>query len=406
MTIYDLGRAHQKKNWRAGNLPPRVNRQIPFVNPASGAAFLSLRVLAAVEAFCNARPMKQYVLMGALLVGLQLPAAELRFRFADAEVGQLPAGFTNLLAGTGQPGQWQVRLDEVPSLLAPLTPQAPNIAKQPVLAQVSTDTTDERFPLLVFEKETFGDFTLRTRIKMVGGEVEQMAGIAFRLRDAENFYVIRASALGQNVRFYKFVDGGRSAPIGPEVKIKPGQWHELMIRCEGTQIRCELDGQLVLPPLNDQSFRSGRIGFFTKSDSVSYFADTVIEYTPQLPLAQRVVDEVLKTSSRLLDLKLAVAGDGTNEVQFAASKDPQDVGTAAGQYEAECLRSGQIFFSKNSSHAAVVMPVRDRNGEIIAAARIHMTTFLGQTERNAVARAMPIIKQIQALVAASSDPLK
>jgi hypothetical protein len=350
--------------------------------------------------------MKRYVALSAALVGLQLSAAELRFDFAEAEVGKSPAGFTNMLAGSGQPGEWQVLLAEVPPLMAPLTPQAPSIARKPVLAQVSKDTKDERFPLLVYEKETFGDFTLRTRIKMVGGEVEQMAGIAFRLRDAENFYVIRASALGQNVRFYKFVEGGRSVPIGPEVKIKAGEWHELMIRCTGTEIRCELDGQLVLPPLNDQSFRSGRIGFFTKSDSVSYFADTVIEYTPQLPLAQRVVDEVLKSSSRLIDLKLAVRGEGTNAVEFAACKNPQDVGTPAGQYEAECLQSGQIFFSKNSSYAAVVMPVRDRNGEVLAAARIHMTTFIGQTERNAITRAMPIIKHIQKLVSSSSDPLK
>jgi len=350
--------------------------------------------------------MKRFIALAAVFAGLQLSAAELRLSFAEAEVGKSPAGFTNMLAGNGRPGDWQVLMDEVPPLLAPLTTQAPSIARQPVLAQVSKDTTDERFPLLVYEQETFGDFTLRTRIKMVAGEVEQMAGIAFRLLDAENFYVIRASALGQNVRFYKLVDGGRSAPIGPEVKIKPGQWHELAIRCSGTEIRCELDGQLVLPPLNDQSFRSGRIGFFTKSDAVSYFADTVIEYTPQLPLAQRVVDEVMKSSSRLVALKLAVPGDGTNDVKFVAGKDPADIGTAAGQYEVECLRSGQIFFSKNSSYAAVVMPVRDRNGEVLAAARIHMTTFLGQTERNAITRATPIIKQIQALVASSSDPLK
>ena len=34
-----------------------------------------------------------------------------------------------------------------------------------------------------------------------------MAGLAFRFQNASNFYVVRASALGHNLRFYKMVNG-------------------------------------------------------------------------------------------------------------------------------------------------------------------------------------------------------
>src|SRR5207247_226680 len=102
----------------------------------------------------------------------------------------------------------------------------------PVLAQVNQDPTDERFPLLVFDGETFSDFTLTTRFKLVRGDVEQMAGLAFRVQDEKNFYVIRASGLGNNVRFYKVVGGVRSAPIGPEQPVAKGVWHELKVQCK------------------------------------------------------------------------------------------------------------------------------------------------------------------------------
>jgi hypothetical protein len=80
-----------------------------------------------------------------------------------------------------------------------------------VLAQTSKDQTDERFPILIYDGEIFQDFKLTTRFKIVGGMAEQMAGVVFRFQNASNFYVVRASALGHNVRFYKWWTA--SAPI-------------------------------------------------------------------------------------------------------------------------------------------------------------------------------------------------
>jgi hypothetical protein len=367
---------------------------------------VSVGGLAAKPVFCDARDMQRSVSLVAVLFAFVAAGAELRFDFSETKAGQYPAGFTNLLAGVGRPGDWQVVMDEVTPLLAPLTPQAPDVTRRAVLGQLSPDATDERFPLLAYVRDSFGDFTLKTRFKIVSGEAERMAGIAFRMQDEKNFYVIRASSLGRNVRFYKMVNGVRSQPIGTDVEVKAGEWHELTIRCKGSEIQCELNGKVVLPPLNDLSFRAGRVAFWTKSDSVSYFADTVIDYTPQIPLGQRVVDEAMGRSPRLLELKLVTQVAGTNATHIIASKDKSEIGKSGGQYEAECLKTGQIFFSKNSSHAAVVMPVRDRNGEVIAAARLHMTTFPGQTERNAVIRATPIVKDIEARIRSQEDPLE
>src|SRR5437879_5513680 len=118
-------------------------------------------------------------LCGLLIAGAcSAHAAEMVLDFAAMPADKPPPGFRSLLAGQGAPGDWKIILDEVPPLLAPLTDKAPVVTRRAVLAQLSQDPADERFPLLVFEGEALTDFTLTTRFKLVRGEQEQMAGIA------------------------------------------------------------------------------------------------------------------------------------------------------------------------------------------------------------------------------------
>ena len=333
---------------------------------------------------------------------LSADAAEKVFDFSETPAGKTPAGFRSVLAGQGTPGEWQIVMDEVPPLLAPLTDKAPSVSRRAVLAQVKPDPTDERFPMLIFDGEIISDFTLTTRFKMVGGGLEQMAGIAFRIANEKNFYVIRASALGNNVRFYKVVEGVRSNPIGPEQPVSKGVWHELKIQCKANQISSWLDGQVAIPTLTDNTFAAGKIGFWTKSDSLSYFADTKILYTPRVPLAQTAVQNLVKQYPRLIDVKIyARSADG--EPRVIGSKNEKEIGSAGGKVEKDCIASGQVYYGKQKTHVSIVMPLRDRNGETVAAARLTMESFIGQTEQNALARARPLVKQLQQRVQAEEE---
>ena len=252
--------------------------------------------------------MRNQFLWALALLALPAMAAERKFDFGDVGENKTPPGFRSTVAGTGKPGEWKVILDEVPSLMPALTPRAAAVAKRPVLAQLAQDPTDEHFPLLIFQEETYDDFTLTTRLKTVKGVMEQMAGIAFRIQDERNYYVVRASSLGNTFRFYKVVNGQRGPAIGPEVPIAAGVWHELSIECKGNQIRCLFDGKELIPMLTDNSFVRGKIGFWTKSDSVSYFTDTKIVYKPHEPPAQAIVLDTLKKYPRLLGLEIYVLG--------------------------------------------------------------------------------------------------
>ena len=342
-----------------------------------------------------------FVLLLSLVAGAR--AAELRFDFKDVPAGNTPTNFRSMLAGTGAPGDWQIVMDEVPALLERLTDHAPSTSRRPVLAQLGTDPANERFPMLMFEGEQFADFSLTTRFKMVGGTNEQMAGIAFRIQDEKNFYVIRASALGRNIRFYKVVNGVRSDPIGPVLDMPKGVWHELKIICKGSEIRSELNGREAIPALRDYTFNSGRAAFWTKSDSVSYFSDTVINYKPKMPLAQMLVSDMMTKYPRIMALKIYMLDEAKKEPRLIASKDVTEVGQAGGKYEADVLENGEIFFAKANDHAELVMPLRDRNGDVVAALRVHLTTFPGQTEQNALTRATPILKEMQIRMQGGED---
>jgi len=330
-------------------------------------------------------------------------AAERVFDFTTNKLDAAPAGFRSAVAGAGKPGDWRIILDDVPPTLAPLLPNAPVLTKRAVLAQLSQDPTDEHFPLLIFEEEVFGDFTLTAKFKTVAGAREQMAGLAFRIQDERNFYVARASSLGNTFRFYKVVNGVRDNPIGPELEIPKGLWHELAVECKGNRIRLRLNGKEPMPELADSAFTQGKIGFWTKSDSVSYFTDVRLTYTPRESLAKAIISEMRRKHPRLLGLKIFATSAARPQLHLVASDDDKDIGKPAGQVELDAVSKDAIFYGKSGGKVYVTMPLHDRNGDPIAAVRLVMESFRGQTEVNALGRATPIVKQMEARVRTATD---
>ena len=69
----------------------------------------------------------------------------------------------------------------------------------------------------------------------------------------------------------------------------------------------------------------------------------------------------------------------------------------------EVIKTGQTWFGKEKQTVSVIMPLKDRNGEPIAAVRVVMKSFKGQTEENAIVRAAPIVREIQQRVGSLED---
>ena len=335
-------------------------------------------------------------------LALKASGADLHFNFSDTPEGATPTNFTAVLAGGGPPAVWKIVLDEVPSAFAPLTDKAPTVSRHGVLAQTSGDMTDERFPMLLYTGEKFRDFKFTTRFKIVGGITEQMAGVVFRYQNSSNYYVVRASALGNNVRFYKVVDGQRSDPIGPQIPVTAGAWHTLGVKCEGTQISVIFDDKLVMPPLGDNSLNDGLLGFRTKSDAVAYFADASVDYVPLVSAAQAMVNRLVEKLPRLLGLRIYTA-DTNGATSVIASKDPAEIGKAGTDAEAAAIKDGTVSFGREKGVVLLTLPLHDRNGENIAAVRVRMKSFFGETQDAAFTRARMIVKEMQAQVESAKD---
>ncbi|HEX5398144.1 MAG TPA: hypothetical protein VFY06_03750 [Verrucomicrobiae bacterium] len=343
-----------------------------------------------------------------LLLALTTSAfgAELKINFNDYAAGETPTNFQSALAGTGRPGVWKIVTDEMPPALAPLmpgiSPSAP-ANRRPVLAQLSQDPASEHFPMFIYDGQTFKNFKLTTRFKIISGVAEQMAGVVFRYQNASNFYVLRASALGHNVRFYKVVDGIRAAPLGPMLTVTTNVWHTMTVQCVGNKITCSFDGQLLMPTLNDSSFDAGRIGFWTMSDAVSYFGDTTIDYTPLIPPAQLLVRDIMKKYPRIVGLRIYMPDD-EGRMQVVASKDEKEIGQPGTDAEKETFEKGSVYYGHGKGTVSVDMPLDDRNGVPVAAVRVELKSYsLAETQDMVISRVRIIIEAMQQRVLSKED---
>jgi hypothetical protein len=192
-------------------------------------------------------------------------AAQTVLDFDTAEVGKPPPDFSTALTGGGGPVTWVVKEE----------PSAPSDGK--VLAQTSADTTDYRFPLCVYDPFTAKDVEVSVKFKAVAGKVDQAAGLVVRFRDKDNYYITRANALEDNVRLYKVVGGSRKQFAGAKAKVSSGEWHTLKLAVKGNHFRISFDDKLLFEADDDTFKEAGKVGLWTKADSVTYFDDLTIE---------------------------------------------------------------------------------------------------------------------------------
>jgi hypothetical protein len=182
-------------------------------------------------------------------------------------VGAAPAGFEFARTGQGGPGRWAVAADTTAT-------------GGHAIEQTSTERTDYRFPLAIYQPVSAGNVDLTVRFKPVAGKVDQAGGIAVRLADADNYYVVRANALEDNVRFYRVVKGQREQLEGANVKVTPNQWHQLGLRAEGERFTITFDGKSLFTATDRTFAGAGKIALWTKADSVTRFDRIEIKPLP------------------------------------------------------------------------------------------------------------------------------
>ena len=151
-------------------------------------------------------------------------------------------------------GTWEVR----PESDAPSMPNA--------LCQ----NGEAQFPALALSDEQYTDLAMTTSFKPISGAEDQAAGLIFRVQDEGNYYIVRANALEDNVAIFKYVNGRRSEIASESRDVELGEWQELRVEATGDKIRALLGRKEVVEATDDE-FTSGRVGLWTKADSVTCF---------------------------------------------------------------------------------------------------------------------------------------
>jgi hypothetical protein len=173
-----------------------------------------------------------------------------------------PQGWMFTLTGSGAP-LWTVERDDT-------APSGSN-----VLRQSGTAT----FPLALKQGTAFLDGFIEVAFKAVSGAKDRAAGLVWRAKDANNYYVVRANALEHNVVAYKTVDGvrspldiaGRMGGYGVKAPVPAGQWHTLRVEVAGARFAVIFNDARLFE-VEDMTFKdAGMIGLWTKADSVTSF---------------------------------------------------------------------------------------------------------------------------------------
>jgi hypothetical protein len=196
-----------------------------------------------------------------------------RIDFESDRLGEPPKGFVfGHTARAGAPGKWIVQSE----------------GGNKLLAQMDSDSTRSRFPVAVVEEVRAADVDLSVRFKPISGEVDQAAGLVWRYQDQENYYIVRANALEGNVVLYKVEKGrrtdlplrGEGRTYGKEAEVPRGRWSSLRVVAKGPRFEVYFNGTK-LYEVEDATFAdAGRVGVWTKADSVTQFDDLTVVTEP------------------------------------------------------------------------------------------------------------------------------
>lgn len=192
-----------------------------------------------------------------VLLGARAASAQ-TITFEDTPIGATAKGFETALTGGGKPGSWTVVQDA-------------EATGGRAFEQGTPDATDYRFPLAIYAAVIARDLEASIRFKAVSGHVDQAAGLAVRVVDQNNYYVLRANALEDNVRLYRVISGKREQIAGFDTPVTPKQWHTLTLRAEAERFTAFFDGRELFSASDSTFYSEGRVALWTKADSVTRF---------------------------------------------------------------------------------------------------------------------------------------
>ncbi len=190
-----------------------------------------------------------------ITIATGIAAAE-TVNFDDMKVGTVPPSWTATQTGSGT-AKWSVEKDNS-------APSKPNVLKQ---------SGQATFPVCFKNDTNIKDGFVEVKFKPIAGKEDQAGGVIWRLQDVNNYYIARANALENNVTIYHTIKGKRTEKKRTNVKVSSGTWHTLRVDFSGNHFTVTFDGKKALEWEDDIFQNAGKVGVWTKADSVTEFDD-------------------------------------------------------------------------------------------------------------------------------------
>ncbi len=196
------------------------------------------------------------------------PEETITFDFENYAAGQLPEDWSEYYAGSGST-EWKIVED----------------IGNKVMAQLYSDNPNNHFNVTVNNNITAQDMVLSVRLKGVTGNHDQGGGFVWRFSDKDNYYVVRANPLEDNVVLYKVENGkrtdlplvGKGKTYGVDVEPLGNGWNTLKLVVKDDLFSVFLNNKELFTVQDNTFTEAGKVGFWTKADAVTYFDDFEIK---------------------------------------------------------------------------------------------------------------------------------
>ncbi len=176
--------------------------------------------------------------------------------FDNLKTGPLPPGWTATKTGSGE-AKWSIEADVT-------APSQPNLLKQ---------SGQATYPVCIKDDTSLQNGFVAVKFKPISGKEDQAGGVIWRAKDSNNYYVARANALEDNVTIYYTISGRRTEKKRTSMKVATNQWHDLLVDFQNNHFTVTLDGKKAIE-WDDETFKeAGKVGVWTKADSVTIFDD-------------------------------------------------------------------------------------------------------------------------------------
>jgi len=195
------------------------------------------------------------------------------FIFENYDIDKIPNDWSQYYTGKGNKTDWKIINDN----------------GNKVLAQLSENNPNYHFNEIIFDNIKLKNVELKVRIKGVKGKMDQGGGFIWRFIDADNYYVVRANPLEDNVVLYKVKNGkrtdlpllGKGRTYGVDIEPLGNDWNDLKLTVFDNLFTVFLNNKQIFQ-VKDQTFKNaGKVGLWTKADAVTYFDDFQIKLNKQ-----------------------------------------------------------------------------------------------------------------------------